>query len=154
KAMRRIVTSVVVSGLVVFAVTAASAEESGGQTHFKTPAAAMQALVAAAREGDRPKLLAILGPESEPLVSSGDDVEDATERRRFANRAPQAPRSETLPDGPVSAPLARGSPPFPTPLVKDGNEWRFATAAGKDELLNRRIGRNELSVIAALRAYV
>jgi hypothetical protein len=152
--MRRIVTCAVVSGLVVFAVTTASAEESGGQTHFKTPAAAMQALVAAARTGDRPKLLAILGAEGEPLVESGDDVEDATERRRFVSMASQGTRFETLSDGAVIAHLGRGSTPFAIPLVKDGNEWRFDTAAGKDELLNRRIGRNELSVIAALRAYV
>jgi hypothetical protein len=154
KAMRRIVMFAVVSGLLVFAVTAASAEESGGQTRFKSPSAAVQALVASARAGDRPKMLAILGPEGEPLVESGDEVEDAAERRRFVTMASQSTRFETLPDGSVIAHLGRAATPLAIPLVKDGNEWRFDTAAGKDELLNRRIGRNELSVIAALRAYV
>jgi Protein of unknown function (DUF2950) len=154
KAMRRIVTFAVVSGLVVFAVTGASAEESGGQTHFKSPTAAMQALVAAARAGDRTKMLAILGPEGEPLVESGDDVEDAAERRRFVTMASQRTQFETLSDGAVIAHLGRAATPLAIPLVKDGDAWRFDTAAGKDELLNRRIGRNELSAIAALRAYV
>ncbi len=153
KVMRRIVTLAVVSGLVAFAVTA-SAEESGGQTHFKSPTAAVQALVAAARTGDRPKMLAILGPEGEPLVESGDDVEDAAERRRFVAMASQRTRFETLSDGSVIAHVGRAATPLAIPLVKDGDAWRFDTVAGKDELLNRRIGRNELSVIAALRAYV
>ena len=153
KVMHRIITLAVVSGLVAFAVTA-SAEESGGQTHFKSPTAAVQALVAAARTGDRPKMLAILGPEGEPLVESGDDVEDAAERRRFVAIASQRTRFETLSDGTVIAHLGRDATPLAIPLVKDGDAWRFDTVAGKDELLNRRIGRNELSTIAALRAYV
>jgi hypothetical protein len=153
KVMRRIITLAVVSGLVAFAVTA-SAEESGGQTHFKSPTAAVQALVAAARTGDRPKMLAILGPEGEPLVESGDDVEDAAERRRFVAMASQRTQFETLSDGSVIAHLGRAATPLAIPLVKDGDAWRFDTVAGKDELLNRRIGRNELSTIAALRAYV
>lgn len=152
--MRRIVTFAAVSGLVAFAVTVASAEESGAQTHFKSPTAAVQALVGAARAGDRPKMLAILGPEGEPLVESGDDVEDAGERRRFVAMASQRTRFETLSDGTVIAHLGRAGTPLAIPIVKDGDAWRFDTVAGKDELLNRRIGRNELSAIAALRAYV
>jgi hypothetical protein len=68
----------------------------------------------------------------------------ATERTRF----------ETLPDGATIAHIGRQATPFAIPLVKDGERWRFDTAAGKDELLNRRIGRNELMAIAASRAYV
>ena len=152
--MRRMVTFAIVSGLVACAITAASAEEAGTQARFKNPTAAVQALVAGARANDRAKLLAILGPEGEPLVSSGDDVEDAAERRRFVTMASQGTRFETLSDGKVIAHLGSRGTPFAIPLVKDGNEWRFDTAAGKDELLSRRIGHNELSVIAALRAYV
>ena len=61
---------------------------------------------------------------------------------------------ETVPDGATIAHIGRQGTPFPIPLVKDGPQWRFDTAAGKDELLNRRIGHNELMTIAGARAYV
>ncbi len=133
---------------------AGATEAPAAQTKFKSPTAAMQALVAAARANDAAKLLAILGPEAEALMSSGDAVEDAADLRRFVARASERMRFETLADGAVIAHLGRQATPFAIPLVKAGEEWRFDTAAGKDELLTRRIGRNELMAIAATRAYV
>jgi hypothetical protein len=149
------------SKLVLVAVAAvcchavgASGEAPAGQTLFKTPPAAIQALVAAARRNDSAKLAAILGPDSEAILSSGDDVADAEDRARFVARASERTHFETLPDGKVIAHIGLQGSPFAIPLVKDGNQWRFDTAAGKDELLNRRIGRNELMAIAAARGYV
>ncbi len=130
------------------------AEGPATQTRFESPSAAMQALVTAARSNDTVKLLAVLGPDAEVIVSSGDEVADAEDRRRFVAKATERTRFETLPDGATIAHIGRQATPFAIPLVKDGERWRFDTAAGKDELLNRRIGRNELMAIAASRAYV
>ncbi len=114
----------------------------------------MQSLIGAAHRNDAAALSRILGPDSEAIVSSGDPVEDATERRRFVDAARARLRFETLPDASVIAITGRDEHPLAIPLVRDPNGWRFDTAAGKDELLNRRIGRNELAAIAACRAYV
>jgi Protein of unknown function (DUF2950) len=151
--MRRMFVPVAAAILCAGAV-AAFAEDPAGQTRFKSPTAAMQALVAAARSNDAAKLAAILGPGAEAIVSSGDAVADADDRRRFVAKAAERTRFETLPDGATIAHLGRQATPFAIPIVKDGGQWRFDTAAGKDELLNRRIGRNELMAIAAARAYV
>jgi hypothetical protein len=114
----------------------------------------MRALVAAARKDDQAALLAILGPGSEDLVSSGDPVADARERQRVATAATERTRLETLESGAVVAHLGKDDWPFSIPLVKDGAQWRFDTAAGREEGLNRRIGRNELGTLATCRAYV
>ncbi|TMB44301.1 MAG: DUF2950 domain-containing protein [Deltaproteobacteria bacterium] len=121
---------------------------------FASPAEAMRALVAALRKDDQPALIVILGPGSDDLVSSGDPVQDAGERKRVANAAMEHTRLETLASGAVTAHLGKDDWPFPIPLVKDGAEWRFDTAAGHQEVLNRRIGRNELRTLATCRAYV
>lgn len=118
------------------------------------PAAAFASLVAGARQKDRTQLDAILGPDAAAILSSGDPVEDDADRRRFIAAATERTRFQTLPDGAVIVHLGRQGTPFAVPIVKDGDQWRFDTAAGKDELLNRRIGRNELATIAACRAFV
>jgi hypothetical protein len=146
--------AVISCALVCFAVRVTPAAESGTQERFKTPTAAFEALVAAARKDDKAKLVAILGPDAEAIASSGDAIEDANDRRRFVTLASERTRFETLPDGEVVAHIGARATPFAIPLVKDGDGWRFDTAAGKDELINRRIGRNELGAIAAARAYV
>jgi len=153
KRMRTMLLPVALAILGAGAV-AVRASEPGTQERFKSPSAAMQALVAAARSNDTAKLLAILGPDAEAVVSSGDAVDDANDRSRFVARATERTRFESLPDGATIAQIGRQATPFAIPLVKDGEQWRFDTAAGKDELLNRRIGRNELMAIAAAHAYV
>jgi hypothetical protein len=130
------------------------AEEPPAQTRFASAAAAFDALVSAARTNDRARLDAILGRDGAAILSSGDEVEDADDRRRFVTAAAERTRFETLPDGAVIAYLGRRRTPFAIPMVRDGDQWRFDTAAGKDELLNRRVGRNELLTIAAMRAFV
>jgi hypothetical protein len=115
---------VLAAALVGLSASAAPAEEPATQTRFKSPTAAMQALVAAARAGDRAKLVSILGPEGEVLVNSGDDVEDVADRKRFAAKAAAGTRFETLPDGSVIANLGPQAEPFAIPLVKDGDAWR------------------------------
>ena len=111
-------------------------------------------MVDAARADDAAALLALFGPEGEPLVSSGDPVRDRSERRRFAERAAVAMRvDEETPDYAVLY-VGADDWPCPIPLVRENGAWRFDTAAGKEELLNRRIGGNELHTIDVCRAFV
>jgi hypothetical protein len=125
------------------------------QEHFPSPEAAGRALAAAARAGDVERTRAVLGPDGDEIVSSGDPVDDAAARKRFAAAAAARTRFERTDDGATAIMhVGRDDWPFPIPLVHDADGWRFDTAAGKEELLNRRIGRNELVAIGVCRAYV
>jgi hypothetical protein len=132
----------------------AGAADTPAQKRFARPEEAVRAVVAAARAGDTAAMLALLGPGGEEIVSSGDPVADAAERKRFVAAASERTRLETLDGGEVVVHAGKDDWPLPIPLVKDAEGWRFDTAAGKEELLNRRIGRNELGTIEACRAYV
>jgi hypothetical protein len=126
------------------------------QETFPSPDAATRALEAAVRASDPvDRLSAILGPEGDEVVSSGDPVDDAATRERFATAAAKRRRIELSDDG-ASAILHVGKDdwPFPIPLVRGDDGWRFDTAAGREELLNRRIGRNELTALSVCRTYV
>jgi Protein of unknown function (DUF2950) len=111
------------------------------------------ALVAAIRGADRKALIEILGPRSNPLVWSGDDVADRAAFQRFTVAYDRAHRLEGG-GGKVVLYVGNDDFPFPIPLVPDGPRWRWDTDAGDDELLSRRIGQNELSVIQVCLAYV
>jgi hypothetical protein len=123
------------------------------QRRFTSPEQAMTALVDAIKAGDRKGLLAILGPEGQSLVYSGDAVADRNAGNRFAAEYEQAHRIQAG-GGKLMLHVGADDFPFPIPLVPDGSEWRFDTRAGKDEILNRRIGRNELETIQVCLAYV
>ena len=128
---------------------------AGAQERFASPEAAARALGAAARDAtSTERLSAILGPGSDEILSSGDPVDDAAARKRFVTAIGQKTRIER--DGDAVAILHIGNDdwPFPIPIVRDGEQWRFDTASGKEELLNRRIGRNELTVISVGRTFV
>ena len=140
--------------LVALTPLGAPAADTSAQTKFARPEDAMRALVAAVRADDRAKLATILGPDSEDLLSSGDPIDDKATARRFAERAAERTTFETLESGAVIAHIGSDAWPFAIPLTKDGDQWRFDTAAGHDELLNRRIGRNELKAVAVAHAYV
>src|SRR5512145_1276924 len=129
------------------------AEDAPTQKHFKEPAEAVRALVAAARTDDKAALMAVLGPDAEEIVSSGDPVEDAAGRKRVVAAAAARTRFEALDDTHTVVILGKDDWPLPIPLVKDADGWRFDTAAGKEEILNRRIGKNELAAIEGCRAY-
>jgi hypothetical protein len=128
--------------------------DTGSQKTFPRTADAMRALANAARTDDKAALLAILGPGSDELVSSGDPVDDRARGVRFAAQVAERTTFETMPSGAVVAHIGKDGWPFPIPLVKDGDAWRFDTAAGRDELLNRRIGSNELKAIDVSKVYV
>ena len=126
----------------------------GGQARYNTPDEASDALVAAVESGDTDAMLRVLGEEAVPVVESGDPVEDANLRNAFVALYGAGHRwvSET----PESSTLIVGAEdwPFPFPLIKDGDGWRFDTTNGAEEILNRRIGENELAAIQASLAYV
>jgi hypothetical protein len=130
---------------------AASAAE---QTTFASPEAAARALIEAAKNDDSQQLLAILGSDAEDIVFSGDPVQDKAATAQFAASARQMMRLDEAGDGQEVLSIGGDNWPFPIPIVKKGNAWLFDTAAGKQELLNRRIGRNELNTIDVCRAYV
>ena len=123
------------------------------QKSFDSLDDAVNAFVAAIRAADRKALVAILGPEGQPLVSSGDDVADRAAFQRFVAEYDRAHRLEGG-GGKVVLYLGDDDFPFPIPLVPDGPRWIWDTDGGNEEILNRRIGRNELSAIEVCLAYV
>ena len=130
----------------------ASAEDAGAQQTFPSPDAAIKALVAADKADDMKTLSSILGPDADQVLSSGDPVADKNGRDEFVRRYDEMHRLEYDDQGRVILYIGAGNWPVPIPLVKKGDSWIFDTAAGKDELLYRRIGRNELFTIKVLEA--
>ena len=124
-----------------------------GQKTFESLDDAVNALVGAFRAGDRKALIEILGPKGRPLISSGDEVADRAAFQRFVTAYDRAHRLE---GGGGKVVLYVGDNDFPVaiPLVPDGPRWFWDTDAGDDELLYRRIGRNELSAIEVCLAYL
>ena len=131
----------------------AAAPAAPKQQRFATPEAALQGLVKAVKAGDRPALAAIFGPEHEQLMS-GDPVADANALKEFAADLDEYATVEKVNDTTYTLVIGKEHWPSPIPIVKDGRKWRFDTAAGIEEISNRRIGENELSTIATCRAYV
>jgi hypothetical protein len=127
-----------------------SAEVAAAQRAFPSPGAAVSALVAASKANDMKALSSILGPDSDQVLSSGDPVADNNARENFVSRYTEMHRLAYDDQGRVVLYLGAGNWPFPIPLVKKDGGWDFDTAAGKDELLYRRIGRNELFTIKVL----
>ena len=136
--------------VLVFAMTATA----GAQQSFKTVAEAADALLNAVKSGDQRGILAVLGTDGAGIASSGDKVEDAATRKRFTD-AYDAKHQINM-EGDQKAVLVIGDQdwPFPIPIVRKDDSWRFDTAAGREEILDRRVGRNELAAIQTCLAYV
>jgi hypothetical protein len=122
------------------------------QQRFNTPEAGAEALVAAARKGDGKAIVSILGPGSEELVSSGDPVEDANRRQEYL-AAYDAGHRITTEAGKATVVVGPDDWPFPIPMVQRDGQWIFDVPAGREEILARRIGANELATMKALLAY-
>jgi hypothetical protein len=120
---------------------------------FKSPEYAFNALVEAAKNNDTKELLAIFGPESKDIISSGDAVADMEARKRFVKTAGEAVKFSKLDDKTILPIIGKDEWCFPIPIVKSGQEWIFFTKEGKEEIINRRIGRNELNTIQVSLAY-
>ena len=127
---------------------------ASAQEAFTTPEAAVDALVGAAKSGDKKAILAVLGPDGQAIVSSGDLVADTNTREKFVAQYDAKHAIEPEGDGTQTLIIGDDDWPFPIPLVNKAGEWQFDTGAGLDEILRRRVGRNELSAIQVARAYV
>jgi hypothetical protein len=126
---------------------------AGVGASFQSPQAAVDALIAAVKDGSTQKVVAVLGSEGEKLASSGDDVADEAARQRFVSAYDEAHEAKES-DGRVVLIIGKDEYPFPIPIVQEKGGWRFDTAAGAEEILDRRIGQNELAAIEVLKAYV
>jgi hypothetical protein len=143
-----------VTAAFMFSATFAAAQMSDGQRVFDSPEAAARALVAAARANDEKALVEIFGAKHRDLVGTVDKIRDRENRTRFAEAADAYQVLRPEDEGKVTLVVGYEARPFPIPLVKQGLTWRFDTDAGREELLNRLIGANELETIDTLRAYV
>ena len=122
---------------------------------FATPDEAADALFASAKSGNQDELRTIFGPDSKELLFSGDPVQDKNTLQAFTSAYTVMHRWRTMNDGSETLLIGSDNFPVPIPLKKNASgKWFFDTAAGKDELLNRRIGRNELAVIDVCNALV
>jgi hypothetical protein len=132
-----------------FVATGARAAAPGQKT-FMSPEAASSALVQALKAHDRKATLAVLGDAGE-WISSSDTVADNATRDQFV-AAYEAKHAIAVDGDTARLTVGDNEFPFAFPIVKSGERWRFDTAAGKEELLARRVGRNELDAIKVLRA--
>jgi DUF2950 family protein len=121
---------------------------------FSCPAQASRALFLAAEKGDATALLKIFGPDGKEIVSSGDAVEDKNRRNQFVRKYREMHRLVEEPDGTVRLYVGAENWPMPVPLVNKDDAWYFDTAAGKQEIRFRQIGRNEIAAIRALQELV
>jgi len=138
------------------AKTDAATVSDSKQKQFDTPKEAADNLVQAAESFDVAVLTEILGPDSTDVISSQDPVADKKQAMAFAAKAKEKSNIGTDPKNPNRAILTVGSDDFPVPIpiVKEKGKWVFDMKAGRQEILNRRIGTNELDAIAICRGFV
>jgi hypothetical protein len=148
-------TGVIAAAIILLSVTCSqSLAESILQKSFVSPEEAVNALVVAVKTNDKKEILAILGPGGKELTSSGDEVADKEGREKFLNAYDEMNKLEQESADKIVLHVGTDDWPLPIPIVEKDNKWIFDTKAGKEEILNRRIGRNELNVIEVLHAYV
>lgn len=123
------------------------------QETFSSPDSAVQSLRTAAEAGDRVALGQIFGPEYQSLTT-GDKVQDANNTRRFAAAIAENCQLDKEGDNEVIIEVGTNNWPMPIPLVQTNGSWFFDTAAGREEIINRHIGKDELTAIGVCRAYV
>ena len=139
----------------LFSTALNAAKSYDSQMHFSSPENAVEELVSSVKDNNRTKLIKILGPEARPLIDSGDKIEDKVSRKKFIKAYESANQLERINSKKYILTIGDDNWQFPIPIIKESNKgWEFDTAAGKEEILNRRVGLNELSVIKALLAYV
>jgi hypothetical protein len=144
-------TMLLAAGLLLFAHTAEAADIG---RLFHSPEEAAAALGQAAQAKDVAAIAAILGPSSKDLIEFGDEVAQKQAIEEFSGAFLEHHHVASKNSKQLVLIVGNNGWPFPIPLVKQGSEWRFDTAAGREEILNRRIGENELNAIAVCRAYV
>jgi hypothetical protein len=153
KARRMVLTSRFLLLLLIIPLASCSKPEKPSPGVFVSPDEASNALRAAVKSADQNALLAIFGPNSKEIISSGDAVQDKNVADAFAAAYDVMHRWRKMPDDGQILLIGADNFAFPIPLKKNtGGRWFFDTAAGKEEILNRRIGRNELAIIEVCEA--
>ena len=150
EAIRIVVGRPLIVALIIFTVACNKSEQPaiGAIRSFASPDEAGNALLDAVKSGDKNALLAIFGTDSKDLIFSGDAVQDKNTGDAFIAAYGVMHRWRKLADGAESLLVGADNFSFPIPLRKNaGGRWSFDAAAGKDEILARRVGRNELAVI-------
>ncbi len=128
-------------------------DENAGPQTFETPEAAAKAVVEATRTNDDKALQGLVGPDERTLIQNGGDPFVAADRKAFAERAAERMKLRDNEDGSKTMVVGHNRWPLPVPIVKGEKGWHFDAKAGRDEMLNRRIGDNELTAIALCRMY-
>jgi len=142
-----IMTRFVLLALIIPFVGCGKSDKSSFRV-FASPDDAGNGLLDAAKSGDQNAVLAVFGPESKEIIFSGDAVQDKATVDAFVAAYGVMHRWRKMPDGAQILVIGADNFPFPIPLKKNGaGQWFFDVAAGKEEILSRRIGRNELAVI-------
>jgi hypothetical protein len=136
----------------IIAVPVSAQAQAQAQTRFPDPRSAVDALAAAAKSQDMNELIRILGPSASDLVS-GDAVQDNRDMQNFCSLVAEKVTVEQSGDSRAQFVIGAIEWPFAIPVVKESDGWRFDTASGVDEILERRIGQNERNAIAFCRAY-
>jgi Protein of unknown function (DUF2950) len=144
---------ILVASFASFTVQHAAAQQTTQRT-FDSPGKAAAAMFDAAKAGDTNALTQIFGPDSKELLASGDPVADKATREQVVKKYEEMHRLVTEPDKSVTLYIGAENWPFPIPIVEKNNVWFFDTAKGKQEVLFRRIGRNENFTIATLQSLV
>ena len=147
---RSLVLLFVLLGLTLAGITAEAAVKQKG---FATPEEAVKAAITAARSNDDNELIAIFGPSAKELIYSGDAVADKQRRGEFLKAFDEKNSLVSEKDHMVVV-VGNNDWPFPIPLIKKGKAWFFDTDKGREEILNRRIGENELDTIQTVLAIV
>ena len=142
--------------LALFALLAAmpAGAATAQQKILGSPQEAARELAAASKAHDQKAMIAVLGAGAASIVFSGDAVADRASEDRFAQAYEEANRLDMQGDAKAILLVGKDDWPLPFPLVKSQTGWRFDARQGQEEVLTRRIGRNELAVIQVLQAYV
>jgi len=143
-----------VFGLSLGCLPAAIFAQEPGQRTFTSAEDAGREFFAAMQSQDEQGPLRILGPAGKDVLSSGDPEEDSDARVGFVTKYQEMHRFVTEPDGKVTLVIGAKNWPFPIPLVNNKGSWYFDTSEGKDEVLFRRIGKNEVAAMDALHELV
>jgi hypothetical protein len=146
-------TLIVALSVALSAVPAARGVGPGSGKVYAAPEAAITDLEAATSRADTNALKAIFGPTSEALLNV-DRVQATNDLEAFNSALVATNHFVRVSDKKLVLEVGEDLWPFPVPLVKATGGWRFDTEAGREEIINRRVGRNELGVLAAMRAYV
>jgi Protein of unknown function (DUF2950) len=150
----RIATYLFFSAVSLAAFVARSHAQGDGQKTFPSSKEALTAFIAAVRDGDPGELGAILGPGSEQVVSSSDSVADKADREKFLKWYDEGHSFVPAHNGELTLQVGKDNWPLPIPLAHKADQWYWDGQAGKEEILYRRIGHNELAAINVCKGIV